>query len=757
MEPIYTGGATVPLSSTGPGAYGPTGAFGTVTAVPPGGLTPAQIAGKSLSGAGIAGAAAGGVATSIGFAQSGAGFAESLGAGAGAAVGSLAGQTAGAIAGASFGGGSQLNPGSAALGGAIGGFAGGVAGGTAGSLGGAAAGRAIDNFFNPPTPVPGGAFGSGPETDPGTPGQSYPPGSSAVGYTVCSSGTLYANGVPFRTDPPSCFPMQGPLSTTESISFAFGIYSKTLTITGANGGLAVVILEDDYSSGEPRIRNGRVTFERSDGLPEPEAVPAIPPTRAPNPSRNPGGTPIPFLPGDLPIAPLAPPSFPNGIPTGPSPLAPEDEEAAPPWPFQPPDKEPARVPFQPPAPYSPNPDFNPQGDPNPGPTPNLYPPIGSAGGGISGGSGGGSGSASSSSGRQTEEPQRIPVYIPPAISPPSGPPMGFVNPPNINIPTIPIQIPSGGSQPVDTPSNLKLPNKDPDPQTNPKPVVLPTPVGQAPKDPDCCNNGAADLAAIKRAIGVDGLPASVPDQIAKTNPAQIQVASLAELHLWQVQQLDGVLGRWPQQIPIPTPTGTVNVGMPNVSETMAEMIGMLVSQQVTAAQILNTSSRTLVQAGSATQQALLAQLTAKANAEFLGYETKQKDFDIPLTYSPGLDLFEGLLNPSNQLIKGTENTDKTDIKSIFAELLHAAAIIRAVYWRKLDPKADFKRQVQDNLRAQSNFIDDEAGRATGGGDWEEYLRQVEQGFSQSTGDQSPYNRNPDEGPKIRDVGPNSKE
>lgn len=262
-----------------------------------------------------------------------------------------------------------------------------------------------------------------------------------------------------------------------------------------------------------------------------------------------------------------------------------------------------------------------------------------------------------------------------------------------------------------------------------------------------------ELQRLKRSVGTDNMPVSVPDQIAKDNPSQMMIGSLAELHLWQVQQLDGVLGKWPVGIPIPTPTGTTTVGMPNVAEGMAEVIGMLVSQQVTAAQILNTSSRAMVQAGSATQQAHLAHLTARANADFLGYESRPNAVEMPLTYTPGKDLSDGLLSESRAQIKGFENTDNTDIKAILAELLQAAAIIRAVYWRKLDARGDIKTQLRQNIRGQGDFIDQAADSGGSDSDWEAYLKQVAEGFRGRTGEDNPYGRPPTEGPQIKDRSP----
>jgi hypothetical protein len=332
--------------------------------------------------------------------------------------------------------------------------------------------------------------------------------------------------------------------------------------------------------------------------------------------------------------------------------------------------------------------------------------------------------------------------------------------PGYQNPSVPVSVPVGFRQPATTPtgSPQQLITPTTTPTTNPNVQPVPTPTPQPPRLDDKCCIPPTDqellkrLEQIKKAIGVDGLPASVPDQIAKQNPGQKQIASLAELQLWQVEQLDGVMGRWPQQIPIPTPAGPVNIGMPNMAEAVAEMIGMMVSQQVTAAQILNTSSRAMVQAGSATQQAHLAHLTAKANADFLGYESRPEAVEMPLAYTPGKDPGDGLLNESRAKIQGFQNTDTTDIKAILAELLQAAAIIRAVYWRKLDTKGDLKSQIRENVRGHGDFLN-EAAAGGSDSDWEAYLKQVEEGFRGATGDTNPYGRPPTEGPDIKDRSP----
>lgn len=258
---------------------------------------------------------------------------------------------------------------------------------------------------------------------------------------------------------------------------------------------------------------------------------------------------------------------------------------------------------------------------------------------------------------------------------------------------------------------------------------------------------------IKRRIRPEDFPIVVPDQIANPTGGTRTIESLAELGVWIVQQLDGVAGKWPMEVPVPGVGQALAV--PNISEAMAEVFGMLISQQVTAAQILNTSSRTLAQAGSATQQAALANMIAKGNAEFLGYQAQPSAVDMPLTYSPGKDPGEGLLEESTAKIQGWQNTDNTDMKQIMADLLHAAQIIKAVYWRRLSAGGDFEQQIDEQIRGKADFLDHlrQNPPPSDGSDWEQYLQDVEAGFKRLSKDETPYNRPAEEGPRIRDLTP----
>jgi len=589
-------------------------------------------------------------------------------------------------------------------------------------------------FPDPPGPndLDPAALEPGPVIDPGEPSPVTGGQLPGVSYLIFLSVINESTGVRTTTQ---YGPRQGPITITRqgtaptapcasgtSYSQGYVLNAPGPFLAGGNGCYAY----------DPAWT---VTTQRVDGQPDtggnqPGGVADV---RAPNPARQPNVDPQPLppprvdspQPSDLPW-----PQTPT--PHQPTPLTPINPSGSPsdaPRGFNPPSGDPESV-DQPDTPEEESTPDNPTQTP-PRLRPSIIPIVIGAGAGI--GLAARSGSLTGGS---------------PFLSP--------VNRSNTTgLVDTPVRVPSGSEQPAITPSGPQIgtpPNDNPNIEPNTPPVEqAPNISGNCcipPPDPEILKR----LEQIKKGIGVDGLPASVPDQIAKQNPVQESVGSLAELHLWQVKQLDGVMGRWPQQIPIPTPAGPVNVGMPNMAEAVAEMVGMMVSQQVTAAQILNTSSRTLAQAGSATQQAHLAHLTAKANADFLGYESRSNAVDMPLAYTPGADPFDGFLNESVAKIQGFQNADGQDVKQIFAELLQAAAIIRAVYWRRLDPKGNLKQQIQENIKGGANFVD----RAAAGGndnDWEAYLKQVEEGFRGATGDDTPYGRNQSEGPKIKDRSP----
>ena len=689
------------------------------------------------------GAIAAGVATGIAVGATGGTLVESIAAGAGATVGGLVGQGLGAAVGTLAG-----NP----LAGAI---AGGTIGSTLGAIAGQYVGQLISDAINPTTITPDTV-----KTPGSTPG---------VSYTIeifDSGGTKDRGWYTTRTGPVSVY-----WKTISEASFSpfFG-FSPKVVQPFANTGSGEIAIPRAPGAGSnavdelehPNWASYPIFIFRVDGQPEG----TTPGTFAPNPARNPSGEPYdlasrPYLPALSPSpAGFVPPPLPQISPPQPQtepepetePQPQRDPRRAPPHPLAPPNPNPAPG-------VVPNPEIDPGRVPAPVPSPGRQPAPATP-----------------------REPRTIPgvpgtvpdINAPPGrppVAPPLAPPGVPTRPPLPPAPPLIPESPPGTPTmrpPADTPNRLINP---PGTNTGPQlqPITRPQPQpNETPQNPRCCQPDLSELIErleqIKLRIGFSRFPVSVPDQIAAPNTGQRSVEDLAALQVWHLEQLDGVLGRWPAGLSVPGADGKpISMNMANVSEAMKEQIGMLTSMSVTLAQTFNAATRAVIQAGSATQQAHLAHLIGKANAEFLGYDQQTTATSIPLTYSPGLNPLEGLFNESNATIKGFQNTDRTDLKHILAELLQAAAIIRAVFWRKLDPKEDFEKQVRDIVRSKSEFLNSEEYRERPTeSDWEEYLRQVEQGFLDyrniksrdgrpESGEDSPYNRSPESFPKIKDI------
>jgi hypothetical protein len=138
--------------------------------------------------------------------------------------------------------------------------------------------------------------------------------------------------------------------------------------------------------------------------------------------------------------------------------------------------------------------------------------------------------------------------------------------------------------------------------------------------------------------------------------------------------------------------------------------------------------------------------------DYLGYEHQEVVKKMPLSFDPGQEDFSKLLKEKEIEVKVLELVDNSTLKTNILDLLQAAAIIRAVHWRKIDPKGDITQQIKDYLLNQRD-----AGKAINNQeDFDTFLEDVEMGFINEVGNtnKKPYGRELDERPRIRKIGDN---
>ncbi len=122
-----------------------------------------------------------------------------------------------------------------------------------------------------------------------------------------------------------------------------------------------------------------------------------------------------------------------------------------------------------------------------------------------------------------------------------------------------------------------------------------------------------------------------------------------------------------------------------------------------------------------------------------------------------------ILKESKIKIKGWEFDDNNrTLQFYLTDLLQAAAIIRALHFQRLDPKADLVSQIMDLYKTYDEFDkeDDEYSSGPGGegddrSDFSNFTEDVERGFIDSAGitdPTRPYGREFRERPRIREIG-----
>jgi hypothetical protein len=203
--------------------------------------------------------------------------------------------------------------------------------------------------------------------------------------------------------------------------------------------------------------------------------------------------------------------------------------------------------------------------------------------------------------------------------------------------------------------------------------------------------------------------------------------------------------------------------LPNLAESIAELEGQILSIMTNVDALVAMQVKCLTESGMARQEAIKGYLASKAIIKYMAFKYTEKDFPVPLAFTPGAESISDLIKESQGHVAGVDYEEKETLRDLFADLLQAAAIIRAVHWQRIDTKGDTKTQLLNLLKSSvglANSLQTKASDdpATGKGqDWEDFLDDVENGFRNETGItdiQNPYGRTPDRRPRIRQIGDN---
>lgn len=255
------------------------------------------------------------------------------------------------------------------------------------------------------------------------------------------------------------------------------------------------------------------------------------------------------------------------------------------------------------------------------------------------------------------------------------------------------------------------------------------------------------------------LPASVPDNFTKQHPTFVNIESLAELMLWQMQQLDALMGAYPIEIKIEdndlTKEGNQEqkITVPNAAEAMAELLGLILTIKRDTHATLITAIKAMAEAGMSKNVSIKTLDVALANAEFLGYKLEQKEKEVPSLFTPGGKDITETLKEKNVKIITYENTDSKDIQGDLKTLLTMASRWNAQNWRSLG-NADPVEALKDHLFGKNDAIKT-AAEPNKQDDFDTFTEQCERGFTEVSGitdTTNPWGKPYTERPKIREIG-----
>lgn len=302
--------------------------------------------------------------------------------------------------------------------------------------------------------------------------------------------------------------------------------------------------------------------------------------------------------------------------------------------------------------------------------------------------------------------------------------------------------------------------------------------------------GLSTLDEIASVLGCDDFPVTLPTSLIRTTdeedenaePETIEVRNFWQLFDWFLSSFDAIIGEWPQEItiedadPLTPGNQTKKIVLPNLAETLTEVLQLAAQGYINTHSLLNVGTRTLIEAGLAKKEAIVAAHYAEANATYLNYKGRERAIDVPFTFKPPapedtpemIERLDRFLKEGTSKVKVFEYHDKTDLQTQIEDLRNAAAIIRAKFFYRLTGDGGYGEQIKDIIGRIANYAEDDGipetvqppdqtGETSGENDFDTFLNQAEMGFIDQPGmteSTRPYGRDMDRRPKIRKVSGN---
>lgn len=183
--------------------------------------------------------------------------------------------------------------------------------------------------------------------------------------------------------------------------------------------------------------------------------------------------------------------------------------------------------------------------------------------------------------------------------------------------------------------------------------------------------------------GYQELPGEVPETLLSIGSDKDRtIKNALDLQQWQVEQFDALIGQFPIEIEIkdtdPLKAGdqTKKIEIGNISEALAELVGLSFLQSQNSDLTINYLNRIGVETIATKNATLITQDYAKANASYLGYDANPIRREINYALNPGGESIETILNNTKGYIIGWANTEKASVADYLKRIFYTVGIIK---------------------------------------------------------------------------------
>ena len=311
---------------------------------------------------------------------------------------------------------------------------------------------------------------------------------------------------------------------------------------------------------------------------------------------------------------------------------------------------------------------------------------------------------------------------------------------------------------------------------NPEDALKASADSQNLDDPESSSENNTDniidlLAGIYYRMGGAEFPAELPPSLSGEDDdgEPIKVNNQGKLWEWYLEQFDLIAGQFPIKIKvedndlIATGDQDVEITLPNIAETLAEIMGKSIMNEARLKALLATNLKEIAEIGSSRILTIKNHALLNAIQEYLGFGTEQSFEEVDFNFNPidtvktnfqeGDESLSTALSSKKAKIETVSNKDSDTLEEKLTILVEMARMYKGKNYQPINLNNNPKGQLLDILKNASSIISQNQENA--GEDFTQWLDKIENEFADAPLKQKPekpYGKEQNRRPKVTDIG-----